>query len=61
MTEREEYLTKCLQDIFDYCKEHKEYCEGCIFYRQVKLGSEITSRCKVLYSPEDFGQSKEKP
>lgn len=58
MTEREEYLTKCLKDIFEYCKEHKDYCDGCIFYRQVKLGTNVIGRCRVLDAPEDFSQSK---
>jgi hypothetical protein len=61
MTEREEYLTKCLQDIFEYCKEHSPYCDGCIFYRQVQIGKSVLGQCRVLDCPEVFGEAKEKP
>lgn len=47
MTEREQYLNKCLNDIAEYCKEHKESCIGCIFYNQVNVGSVIIATCKI--------------
>ena len=58
---REEYLNKCLKEIFDYCREHHPYCDGCIFYEQLQVGPLITARCKVIEAPEVFGEAKEKP
>lgn len=49
LTEREKHLNKCLKDLSAYCKEHKDTCEGCIFYNQVQIDSLIMASCRLLY------------
>lgn len=57
MTSEENEINACLDKVFNYCKQHVEDCSGCIFYREVSIGSEGHSHCKVLYAPEVFGES----
>lgn len=51
MTEREQHLENCLNEIADYCREHKKTCEGCIFYRQVTIDCVTMASCRIVYDP----------
>lgn len=57
MTDEEKEVSECLDKVFAYCSKHKDTCEGCIFYREISIGSKGHSHCKVLYAPEVFGES----
>ncbi len=53
----EKHLAQCLEELFQYCKTHKECCDGCIFYQKVSTLGISIGICKVMDAPEFFGYS----
>lgn len=57
MTPEEQELNDSLNKIFAYCKNRKS-CEGCIFFRLVRVGPVGWGYCRVSYAPDVFGESQ---
>lgn len=57
MTPEEQEISNCLDKVFAYCKSHKDNCEGCIFFKSIRVFDSILVTCKVMYAPEIFGES----
>ena len=57
MTPEELEVQKCLDKVFAYCKQHGDSCQGCIFYKLVRIGRIGITSCRVMYAPEIFGKS----
>ena len=51
MTERENHIIKCADELLQYCSEHEEDCCGCVLYHQIKLGKIAIATCKLSGSP----------
>ena len=52
---REAHLKQCLDDIFEYCREHDGTCEGCIFFRKVSVFGLNLGICRVMDATDTFG------
>jgi len=61
MTEKEEYLLKCAEDLNQYCSEHENDCQGCVLYQQIRVGTKTMASCKISGSPVlwDLEEDKE--
>lgn len=55
LSPKEEYLEKCRKELYDYCREHKGNCAGCIFYRKVTIFDYPLNICKIINTPDIFG------
>lgn len=55
---KEQHMEDCLTEIFNYCREHKNGCEGCIFYRKISTIGLTLGVCRVLDAPDVFGYRK---
>lgn len=58
MTPEEQRISDCLDEVFNYCKQHKGSCEGCILYRQIEICGLRIAYCRLQYAPEIFGESE---
>ena len=58
MTPEELEVQHCLDKVFDYCYQHKDSCEGCIFFKYVQIANIGMRSCRVMYAPMLFDEDK---
>jgi hypothetical protein len=60
MTDREKHMIQCAEELLQYCNEHKDSCDGCVLYHQIKIGKIAMASCKLSGSPTLWNLEEDK-